>query len=78
MSYQLPADLEIGFAAYLQGGRYPDLEAVLRQALSALRSRDLEIAAIQQGIDEMELGLGQPLRDFDREFRAANGIPQDA
>lgn len=78
MSYQLPPDLENGFAAYLASGRYPDMDAVMRQALSALELRDQEIAAIQQGIDEMELGLGQPLREFDREFRKAHDIPQDA
>jgi putative addiction module CopG family antidote len=78
MPYQLPPELENGFAAYLASGRYSDMDAVMRQALSALESQDAQIAAIQQGIDEMELGLGQPLREFDREFRKAHGIPQDA
>ncbi|HEX6962430.1 MAG TPA: hypothetical protein VF175_11220 [Lacipirellula sp.] len=77
MSYQLPADLEHGFAAHLSTGRYPDMEAVLRQALASLDAREQEIAAIQEGIDDMNAGRVRPLREFDREFRIANGIPFD-
>lgn len=78
MSYQLPMDLENEFAAHLSSGRYSDMEAVLRQALATLNAREQEIAAIQEGIDDMNAGRVRPLREFDREFRAANGIPFDA
>jgi Arc/MetJ-type ribon-helix-helix transcriptional regulator len=77
MSYQLPVDLENQFAAHLSTGRYANMEAVLRQALATLNAREQEVAAIQEGIDAMEQGLTQPLDEFDREFRAANGIPLD-
>jgi predicted transcriptional regulator len=78
MSYRLSADLENSFAAFLANDRYPDMDAVLRQALAALTWREGEIAAIQEGIDDLEAGRVRPLREFDREFRAANGIPFDA
>jgi Arc/MetJ-type ribon-helix-helix transcriptional regulator len=77
MSYQLPADLESEFALRLSSGHYASMDEVLRHALSALDWRDREIAAIQEGIDAMEAGHVRPIREFDREFRAANGIPQD-
>ena len=78
MPYQLPPDLESEFAHRMSLGHYADMDQVLRQALSALDARNREVAAIQEGIDAMEQGLVRPLREFDREFRLANGIPLDA
>jgi hypothetical protein len=40
-----------------------------------LRSREEEVCAIQEGIDDMEAGRVMPLRDFDREFRRRNALP---
>jgi Arc/MetJ-type ribon-helix-helix transcriptional regulator len=77
MSYQLPADLETEFALRLSSGHYASMEEVLRHALSALDWRDREIAAIQEGIDAMETGDVRPIKEFDREFRAARGISLD-
>ena len=74
MSYQLPPDLEDAFASRVATGRYADIEQVLRHALTALDSHHQEIAAIQEGVDAMERGAVMPLRDFDREFRTANGV----
>ena len=39
-----------------------------------LRSREDEVLAIQEGIDDMEAGRMTPIRDFDREFRQRNGL----
>lgn len=36
-----------------------------------------EVVAIQAGIDDMNAGRTQPLRDFDQEFRAQQNIPAD-
>jgi predicted transcriptional regulator len=76
MGYQLPPDLESAFARRMTSDR-TEMEQVLRQALSALDARDVEIAAIQEGIDAMEQGRTRPLEEFDREFRLKNGIPLD-
>ena len=78
MSYQLPPDLEDAFSLRVVAGPYADIEQVLRHALTALDSHHQEIAAIQEGINAMERGAVMPLRDFDREFRASNGIAVDA
>lgn len=78
MPYQLPPDLEIELNLRVSTGNYPDVEHVLREALTALDSRDREIAAIQEGIDAMERGDVMPLDQFDREFRIARNIPLDA
>jgi Arc/MetJ-type ribon-helix-helix transcriptional regulator len=59
-------------------GRYASEDEVLRDALRALKWRDDEIAAIQEGLSDMEAGRVRPLREFDREFRERNKIPEDA
>jgi len=59
-------------------GSYTSHDEVLREALAALRFREQEVAAIQEGIDDMEAGRITPLRDFDREFRRRKNIPHDA
>ncbi len=45
------------------------------EALAALRDREREVLAIQQGIDDMEAGRVRPIREYDREFRLHNGLP---
>jgi len=78
MTYQFPPDLEAGIKERMASGQYSSEDDLLREALNALRWRDLEVAAIQEGIDDMEAGRVKPLREFDREFRERNNIPQDA
>jgi Arc/MetJ-type ribon-helix-helix transcriptional regulator len=56
-------------------GAFATPDDVVREALAALRSRDDEVLAIQQGIDDMKAGRVKPLREFDREFRRRNGLP---
>jgi Arc/MetJ-type ribon-helix-helix transcriptional regulator len=78
MAYQLPTDLETQFSLRVATGHYADLDHVLRDALSALDSRDREVAAIQEGIDALERGDVMPLEEFNRQFRAEKNIPLDA
>jgi putative addiction module CopG family antidote len=59
----------------LASGSYTSPDEVLREALAALRSREQEVLAIQEGIDDMEAGRIRPFREFDREFRQRNGQP---
>jgi Arc/MetJ-type ribon-helix-helix transcriptional regulator len=74
MPYQLPPDLEGQCMMRVSTGEYPDVEHVLRDALTALDVRNREIAAIQEGLDAVERG---EVRDFDafcHEFSSEHGI----
>lgn len=78
MAYQFPPDLEEEIDQRMKSGQYTSEDDLLREAFSALKWRDGEVAAIQEGIDDMEAGRVKPLREFDREFRERKGIPHDA
>jgi Arc/MetJ-type ribon-helix-helix transcriptional regulator len=75
MSVDLAPDVwnEIQRQMATQG--YSSHDEVLREALAALRYREQEVLAIQEGIDDMEAGRVTPLADFDREFRRRNALP---
>jgi putative addiction module CopG family antidote len=75
MAYQVPSDLDDEIQACLATGHYASADDVLRQALRALRWHDQEVAAIQEGIDDMEAGRLKPLREFDRELRMRKNMP---
>jgi putative addiction module CopG family antidote len=77
MAYQIPVDVEEQIQEQLATGGYSSQDDVLREALRALRWRNQEVAAIQEGIEDMEAGRVKPLREFDRDFRQRNNIPQD-
>jgi hypothetical protein len=62
-------------AAAIQGGSEAD---VIRKALDSLDWLDQERQAVQEGIDAWRAGDVQEFDQFDREFRAKNGIPADA
>jgi Arc/MetJ-type ribon-helix-helix transcriptional regulator len=51
---------------------------VIRQALDSLDWHDQERLAIEEGIDAWRAGDVRDLAEFDRDFRAKNGIPADA
>ncbi len=51
---------------------------VIRRALDSLDRSDQERQAIQEGIDAWRAGDVQEFDEFDREFRAKNGISADA
>jgi putative addiction module CopG family antidote len=75
MSVDLAPDIWNEIQRQLATGCYSSHDEVLREALSALRYREEEVAAIQEGIDDMEAGRVTSIRDFDREFRRSNGLP---
>jgi putative addiction module CopG family antidote len=74
MSVDLSPDVWQEIQRQLASGGYSSPDEVLRNALAALRSRDQEFAAIQEGIDDMEAGRVRSIRDFDGEFRRHNGL----
>lgn len=78
MTYEFPPDVAADVQQRMASGRYSSEDEVLRDSFRALRSRDQEVAAIQDGIEDMEAGRTKPLREFDREFREQNNISQDA
>jgi Arc/MetJ-type ribon-helix-helix transcriptional regulator len=75
MSIDLSPDIWNEIQRQVATGAFATPDEVLREALAALRFRDDEVLAIQQGIDDMEAGRVTPLREFDREFRRRNGLP---
>jgi putative addiction module CopG family antidote len=75
MSVDLAPDVWNEIQRQLATGCYSSPDEVLRNALAALRLQNAELAAIQEGIDDMEAGRVMPLREFDREFRRRNGLP---
>lgn len=75
MSVDLAPDVWKEIQRYLAMGSFGTPDEVMREALAALRTREEEVLAIQEGIDDMEAGRVMPLRGFDREFRRRNGLP---
>jgi Arc/MetJ-type ribon-helix-helix transcriptional regulator len=78
MSYQFPPELDHLVKRQLARGQYDSEDAVLIAAMQSLEQQQEELAAIREGIEDMNEGRVQSLRDFDREFREKKGIPQDA
>lgn len=75
MSVDLAPDVWNEIQRHIATGGYASHDEVLRDALNALRFREGEIEAIQQGIDDMEAGRILPIREFDRQFRQRNALP---
>ncbi len=61
MSLQLPADLTATIQSFLVDGRYKDEVEVMRNALTSLKRED-DLAAIQEGIEDMNAGRLTPAR----------------
>ena len=73
MTLQLPSDLTAAVEGFLASGGYKDEMDVLRDALAALRHR-ANVAAIQEGIDDMEAGRGRPWEEVAAEIRKEFGF----
>ena len=52
-------------------------QALLERAMQALQ-QEQDHAAIREGIEQMEAGLGQPLDEVDAEIREEMGFPPRA
>jgi Arc/MetJ-type ribon-helix-helix transcriptional regulator len=75
MSVDLSQDIWNEIQRHVATGVFATPDDVLREALAALRDREREVLAIQEGIDDMEAGRVRPIREFDRDFRRRNGLP---
>lgn len=69
MSFQLTPELTATIQGFLVSGRYKDETEVLCRALAALRHSE-NVAAIQEGVDDMEAGRYLTLDEIDAEMRA--------
>ena len=74
MSCELPPDVNAQVRHWMETGLYASEADVLRDALSALKSRDEEVAAIQAGIDDMNAGRILPFDTVDSEIRERFGF----
>ena len=77
-AYQFPPDLEDEIKQRMKTGQYKSQDELLREALRALKSRDAEVAAIQEGIDDMEAGRMRPIGDVADDIRQKQGWTSDA
>ena len=77
MPYQLSPELEQQLQQWISAGRYDCEEDVVQNAFEALRRHDGEVAAIQEGIDDMEAGRYQSIDDADAKIRAEHNFPPD-
>jgi predicted transcriptional regulator len=74
MPYQFPPDVDQLVKEQMASGRYTTEDELLREAMTALQRRNEEIAAIQEGIDDMNEGRHQPFEEVDREIRQRFGF----
>ena len=77
MPYQFPPEIDRLVHEELAFGRYANEDEVLLAAMQALREQDETIAAIQEGLDDLEAGRVCPLATVDAELRAKYGITRD-
>lgn len=77
MSYEFPQDVNQRVTTLLQRG-YDTVDDVLRHALSALEREQQEIAAIQEGVDDMEAVRYRPLEEVDAEIRTRHNFATDS
>jgi hypothetical protein len=78
MQIELPRDIIERVRRRAASAKSATEADVIRQALDSLDWLDQERHAIQEGIDAWRNGDVQDLDEFDREFRAKNGISADA
>lgn len=74
MNYQLPAELDQRIQSQLALGVYKSPAEVLSDALDALDQRNEDLASIQRGIEDEQVGRVTPLHQFDQQIRAEFGF----
>ena len=74
MSLQVPPDVESSVRDFMAKGRFADEGEVLRKAMAALKRHELDLAAIQEGIDDFEAGRVRPWEEVKAELDAKFGF----
>jgi predicted transcriptional regulator len=74
MTLQVSADVEQLIRVQMAAGHYQTEDDLLRDALLALADRSDDIAAIQEGLDDLVAGRIHPLDEVDAEIRQRFGF----
>lgn len=77
MFNDLPRDVRAEIKRAMAGGNYSSEEEVLRKAMRALKVQDEELAAIQQGIDDIAAGRVRAFEDVDTEICQGFGFSKE-
>jgi antitoxin ParD1/3/4 len=77
MSYALSPEVERRINEQMALGHYNSADDLLIDALAALAERRDDIAAIEDGIADMDAGRMRPLEEVDAAIRAKHGFPPD-
>ncbi|MBX3412405.1 MAG: hypothetical protein KF708_06940 [Pirellulales bacterium] len=78
VTIQVPADVERLISREMQRGGYASTEEVLRKALQALSYQNDDLAAIAEGIADMEAGRVVPLEEAETALREKLGFRKQA
>jgi Arc/MetJ-type ribon-helix-helix transcriptional regulator len=74
MSYPFPPDVRELVRRAMTVGGFQSEDELLRDALGAWQRQQDDMAAIREGIAEMEAGQTRPFEDFAKEFYQARGL----
>ncbi len=74
MSYAFPPEIAEPVRRRVTSGQFLSEDDVLKAALRALDERDEELAAIQEGLTDLEAGRVSSLADVDARMRAKHAI----
>ena len=75
MSYSFPPEIDRLLQDRLSSGLYASEDEVLLEAMLALRDRDSTIAAVREGMADLEAGRVRTLGEVDTEMRKKYRIP---
>jgi Arc/MetJ-type ribon-helix-helix transcriptional regulator len=74
MSYPFPPDVRQLVHQAMTTGEFASEDELLRDALTAWRDRNADLAAIRRGIADMEAGRMRPFEDAVRDFDQRHGL----
>jgi antitoxin ParD1/3/4 len=69
MVYAIPNDVERLIDSFMATGQYSNRDDVLRDALQALVRQEADLAAIREGLADIEAGRHRPFEEIDAELR---------
>ena len=74
MSYAFPPEIDRLMRERLASGLYGSEDEVLLDAMQALTERDATVAAVLEGVADMEAGRVHSLEEVDADMRQRHGI----
>jgi Arc/MetJ-type ribon-helix-helix transcriptional regulator len=69
MRYAIPSDVEAQIDRLIESGSFNSSDDVLRAALAALNRQQDDVAAIREGIADLDAGRCVSFEEFDAEMR---------